>query len=90
MDGPLTELARKAGGVGALTEMGDTRRAAAAAHSPYPTYEQRPDYVVCQDSESLDDGRPQQLYAAKLGAAIAQGSGGNGHVETPQEVTTGN
>jgi aromatic ring hydroxylase len=87
IDGPLTELARKACGLGALTEMGDTRRAAAAAHSPYPTFEQRPDYVVCQDSLSLDEGRPHQLYAAALGAAaVAQTNGGNGHVPTEQEA----
>jgi aromatic ring hydroxylase len=77
IDGPLTALARKAVGLGDLTGMGDTRRAAAAAHSPYPTYEQRPDYVISQDSLSLDDGRPEQLYRSMIGAGAH--AAGNGH-----------
>jgi aromatic ring hydroxylase len=76
IDGPLTELARKAVGLGALTEMGDVRRAGAAAHSPYPTFEQRTDYVEAQDSLSLDEGRPTPLYIAKLGAAAELAAAG--------------
>lgn len=88
IDGPLTELARTAIGLGALTEMGDTRRAAAAAHSPYPTFEQRSDYVVAQDSLSLDEGRPEQLYSAKLGAAaVAPGSNGAAVTEVVGETS---